>query len=427
MPHIFKYLEKTEIFNLRLACKRWNIAVDTFLENHPSVRPYDVLGDQQNINCSLTNTSIYRFQDYLYTYNNLQAFTSFQRKAEDHPRNPFLGRSVSLVPKENVYLEISRYFSQAIRFFNMYGEHIWYVTFANFTCMFLQTPLEFYKGFRECLVNLPNLKSLELEVINISKGDDVKNMELVKYLESNPLPSLSHLESLDLTVNGMPQQFHEMFYTLYSSQLRKLSVKLTLWKEVYGNHLQNLTELQLRHVRSLTMLRGFLRNLNSPLLQKCSLFLGFPLGVMVLFQLLERFKQLRVLKVTSDRGATTQARLTELVPLSLVHLKSLETLELQDSPKLTYAFMIGLPSLQSLIIWKNKVSRGEETVIRGSPKVHLRKYIGSNNTDSMYQSNVWTVVPKLKSLTVKSGSNDGVKPFTQNYSRQGYEIVSSKI
>lgn len=291
--------------------------------------------------------------------------------------------------------------------------------------MFLLTPLEFYFGFRECLVNMPNLKSLELEIVNITKGDESKNYELVAYLKDNPLPSLPHLESLDLTINDMPQEFHDMFFTLYAPQLKKLSVKLLLWKEVYGSCLENMTELQLRHVKSLTMLRGFLRNLNSPLLQKFSLFLGFPLGVTVLFQLLARFEHLRVLKVTSDRGATTQARLTELVPLTTVYLQCLHTLELQDSPKLTYAFMVGLPLLQSLVIWKNKVSRGEETIIKGTSTIQLRQYICSMEPNSLYQSNVWEVLQKLKYVTVKSGSSDGVKPTVQCYTRQMYDYFNA--
>lgn len=394
--------------------------MNDFLENHPSLIPHNEIGTD------VTNVKTVRPPEFNYIFSNLPQLVSFNQRTHFIEGNPFIGRTVSVIPKESVYFEMTRFFNQAIRFFTLYGQHIWHATFGNFTCMFLISPEEFYLGFRKCLQNLPNLKSLDLEVINITKHDDTSSEQFKTLLSTNPLPKLPQLETLDLTITEMPSEFHEMFITTYGSQLKKIDVKLTHWNNIHGRGLENLTELQLRQVLSLTMLRSFLLNLNSPKLQKVSLHIGFPLGVTVLFQLLSQFEELRILKVTSERGATTHARLTELVQLKTVYLRNLHTLELQDSPKLTYQFLVGLPELRSLVIWKNKMSRGEEVITKGTALVQLRKYLCSTDLDYIYQSNIWKVVPKMKSLKVKSVNAAG-KLVTSCYSGNKYAEMHSTL
>lgn len=441
MKHIFKYLNLKDILRCRLICKKWTKAIDTFLENHPSKRPFVQNDEERSYQdekhlkaMKLTNSVIFHLWD-------IEKLRTLRSEMSRHPRNPFVGRSVVFNVEIDDDFEddedfddrdpgIGEFWTLTKLFLNTTGSHIWYVEITEDSGH--QKPLEFYKLLRELLIWMPNLKSLKVAV-DISH-DDYYPKSLSIFMGSNALPVMPHLESLSVEYfyPEVPQLIHDMLIYMYSPQLKKLQINMTRWKSSYPRGLTKLTEL---HVKSVHL--GKLALLETPSLGKISIDLresgisAQQISTHLLFETLSRFP-LNILILHVDIAVELED-ISEGV-LKRCSIPTLEKLEIMGvQRKILYGFLLCFPSLKYINIRESTSGDrfNEDPAVvaflegNSLPKhevVQVHKYLYKGR---MYESNIWRRIPSLRAFTYEK-IRYGEVEFSQYCSRVMYEFHCSK-
>lgn len=422
------------------------------MENHPSRLPFAQILDRKTENelkrLKLSSSVTFHLWD-------VERIRTLREEMRDHPRNPFVGRSVVF----NVEIDddfddededefedpgVSDFWQLSRVFLSEVGRHLWYVEIVEDSGH--QRPLEFYKLLRELLINLPNLRSLKLSG-DISH-EDYHPKALPVYMANNPLPPMPHMESLDLEClySEVPQIIHDMLISMYSVQLKKVHVNMNRWKPSYSRGLsKQLTELHLKEVslEKLTTIcsptDGKLSSLNVGKLslnlrsQKFSLtMLPMKFPTFSFFKALSHlFPVLRVLTLFVD----ITVELNEMEPNSWQQfsLPSVEQVEVQGvQRKIFYSFLLCFPSLKSLSICESTCGRFNEdpaviTFLEGDTTaceevVQVNKFM---HTGRMYESNIWTLIPTLNVFSFRRLMY-GDLIFEHNCNRETYNFIKNQ-
>lgn len=217
------------------------------------------------------------------------------------------------------------------------------------------------------------------------------------------LPILPQLETLEIA-SAVGLQLMNSLLPQYHSHIRRLEMELSMWRSQYSDYFANLTELKLTSIspKNKHLLQDLLQAIHAPSLIR--LQLGFKdlaavkLGINDLFQWTKRYLHLQSLHVAGENIMIEEPRVGNLNPR-----ESLTYLKIQDSYALNYNFLIGLPSLQHLFLKVNDKPNVVDYSVTNA--LRIREQI---ETGKMYESNVWEVLPKLKTVTLQ-----GVKTLTR--------------
>ncbi len=183
-PLIFYYIPtKSQILLCRLVCKRWQNAIDNFLENNSSRRPHP----SDDICSRLAiQTKFLHSRGLLHTRISTDKISSILSTPKEtfsiSGRNPIIGRSVYLNLPDN-----QRSLLLAGEFLKVVGHHIWDIRLE----IRENSPLEFFVCLERQLKYLPNLKRLEIfGIIPVKLDDFDTNLKILN------LPRLNFLETL---------------------------------------------------------------------------------------------------------------------------------------------------------------------------------------------------------------------------------------
>jgi len=171
---------------------------------------------------------------------------NFQKRAQGHPTNPFVGRSLILRPSKS---EASLYWDRAKRLGRVFGEHVWFLKISTSDLDMEEKGAQVYKNLQELLKLFPNLRYLKFShEDNFEKMVESVEKKLKRCVGENPLPKLPHLETLVLPL-GLGDVIRGSFLNSYGSQVAKLVTRFQKWKP-QGATLSNLRDLSLLNVPS---------------------------------------------------------------------------------------------------------------------------------------------------------------------------------
>ncbi|CAL8092354.1 unnamed protein product [Orchesella dallaii] len=220
-PFLTKYLEPKDILASRLVCKSLKQGVEQFLQDHPV---YTDVGFQFPSEDFITKDVALLFQYFSYDFyvDEMEDLETFFGKVCKVKGNPFLSRRVTYREISGCgydHEETEKFRCLFKSLLKKFGSQIWHCVLAlKFDDT---TPEDMYQLARSYLKLMPNLKSLSMH-IDMEGGDDYVFMtdELTMFVRRNPLPPLKQLVTLKL--EGVINPIEEAALRKYR-HVRKLS------------------------------------------------------------------------------------------------------------------------------------------------------------------------------------------------------------
>lgn len=403
VPFLLPWLSQTDIKTCRILCKEWSLAIDRVIQYQPSL----------NISLDQTMNAYPRILNLPFgpiTFRNCTDFNKFIQFFEGCPseHNPFPSRWVVFqLPVSASMIVIKRYWLLAQEFLHRYGQHIWYIQLVRDRSL-----RQFVHSIQESLCKLPNLKSLDLVAVSTDFGTSCGEDPQIVF------PHLPELDTLrfDFDEPLVPlRQLSHSAILVYSQQLRRLVIDLEFLKLEYVKMFPNLTELSILEIKSKKEIGDLLGTLEAPHLTH--LYLTFTYYTFALdediFPSLSRFPGLESLHLIRnadsgcrfvDKDSSNMASPRKEMAWSLpVFSSSLKSLVIDDSPLLSYNFLLSFPSLQTIRVRGFVFHPTWAIMAFNMIRKELRRV-------SLYQSKLWERIPNLKKVA-RSGDLDP-KKFT---------------
>jgi len=185
-----QYLPRNEFIKCRLGCQTWKQDLDTVYQNHTAhsslhgIR-FPINRKAGNRAKSIRYNTDKSYGTYLYDagvdtttpYYGQRTVATFLANMERHPCNPFPGRSIAINLKP-AFRDCS---ANLKRLLDKFGPEIWHAK------ILLKSLLGGTGPLRSCLLRLPNIKRLEIQIDNPTHIKNA-NQNLKSYFEKNPLP-----------------------------------------------------------------------------------------------------------------------------------------------------------------------------------------------------------------------------------------------
>lgn len=201
-PMIFQQLDSINILKCRSICKDWNASVDDYLENHPTQRSIDV--STFNPWYPPFPLSPMEMKLQFSNGNDDMREMKFLEQMRDHPRNPFVGRAVTIFVNarrevDDVSIEVDdgghlfeqyffrpynflsrtigivslrrqeeQFWRELYDFLTKFGKHIWYL---NFHADIEESTIALSNASRKKIIHfltrdiyvlIPNIKRLQI-------------------------------------------------------------------------------------------------------------------------------------------------------------------------------------------------------------------------------------------------------------------------
>lgn len=396
-------------------CKAWEGAVNTYLDTHPSRRPFNETSSVAEIRRKTIPDLVQAQQGYRpspYFFTKTRALRRLQAELKPNgSRCPIIGKAVSLTSndgdiedesseEDDVQEEEEEFWSHvASKFLPSYGSQLWHAVIIppkRFPAPSLVSLT------RDMLWSCPNLRSLNIRAI----ADESDGRQ---ELERRPLPALSHFDTLIASEwhGKLPSYLARKLLSKYGAQLGRLELKISEHDFLEGVNFQgnmtNLTDLYM-NIASLRVLTELLENLkasSNPRLHR----LRLELCTSRKQETLEIVK--RLWTVIGSFGETLRALVLItnedfLAPLDSVPLVAphLEYLELACSTNTSLGFLssIGLPSIQYFHLDIGFYAKADSPQSRSSYESEELNIHSFMHDGDIYKSNMWKMWPKLKQV-----------------------------
>jgi len=326
------------------------------------------------------------------------------------------------------------------------GHHIW-----DFRLEINEdSPLKFFEYFKTYLKYLPNLKRLNVsgETTLVIESTVIQNtQEFYGYKETLNLPQLQFLETLELTIFGQYKKcIMETFLTSYSCKRLALnmhscwipeSVKLDQRTEFTVSidcetQLEVLLQQPLSRLTRLTVF--IIRNSRKG---------SYP-DFSKVFQLINDSSFAKKLKYLSIEFPVTYSMIqwNSQGSLPILELPNLKTLELREGMFHSFNFICQLANLEYLHLYKYRWGHrlgmahhyegnsiiNQFTCGHGTPEenefLELKDLLENPinlTVETIYRSNLWKVLPRLKHFTVSKAGNSTVsleQSFRRNFVKE---------
>lgn len=444
LPRLARHLSLSDLLNFRLVSKAISGTVDQQLESNYSVCPpnkNNSLSDYVQlspflscrIHSSPTGPNILEGIHLLDT----PTIQKFLIHMNNHSKNPFIGQFVRF----GNYSDTSNnteYWGNVKTLLKKFGRHILHVELSDG-----HAPLDIlscYKIIRECLLLLPNLKSLELAFAH-SKVYEEEIAGLDRFMKYNPLPALYFLEKLEWNEHRVCESFQNFVIATYSNQLQALAAPMSVfYVEITESTFSNLAVLYLTNVENneylvdmkwckLPALKKLYLNLGGERCTSCGDISTEVWNMKSVLQLVKHYRLELLSLFVAPGGVFTGCRTISTKEWTLDCLK---VLEIQHCKENSYEFLRCFPNLEHIHFFdihhpvfpeRRKSTCGSEEMGRGgtNAKLEVEKLIYQGR---MYESNVWEAIPSLKVLTFKCvWDREGKNLIALNdwYLRETYE------
>ena len=192
----------------------------------------------------------------------------FEEIYRNHPRNPFIGRTITITEYRGGEVEERQFWNLLYRFMKNFGRHIWYLTVLRF---------QHSSNFRE---TQKLLRFVTTDVFLFCP--DLRSLRISGYIDNFPPdfatdlrgPPGAKLETL-MVDNAYYDKCHPIVTSLllrHHAQLGRLHVKAKTWKFINHFDWPSLVELHLEELETEDDFDG-LSNSNLPQLKKVGLSL----------------------------------------------------------------------------------------------------------------------------------------------------------
>jgi len=268
-----------------------------------------------------------------------------------------------------------------------------------------------------------DLEEAESKVARI--GDRWVIEELVEApAEYLPLPPLPHLETIVVPCYSLPSNLVNGLVFSYAQQIKKMCLPIQYWKPEYSNMFPNLTQFELRFIQSIGEMNTLLLSIQAPLLYELHLWAdrGLTFGIKNdIFPWLKRFSHVRNLSFDFNWfniGFGSRVRGNGLSPAA-DSIPSVKYLQVgQEFLHANTDFLLCFPNLEYL-----RLSWDPDRVLQGTalePKLKIWEFIGPL---TIYESNIWELLPKLRGLTVLQDDDDDENEEDRlvYFNRENYE------
>lgn len=452
-PAVLKHLDQQDLLNLRLICKKWRNVVDTMLESH-----HDSFTLCHNTDLEIFEPAkgfqypVWRKEQGPVQILGIPKITKLIQELEERRTrngeaedvnnysNPFVGRAVHFSPRtseadENSTVSgevVSEYWQYLLELLTLYGKqiHQLHISIGNAEMQ----SLVFYRHLRVCLDLVPNLRALKLEGTLRQPRNTYCELRLRIFRETHKLPELPNLKCMDINsrlelwvdrVDGIRSYHEEKHVVLNQLVLQTYAPQTeTLFYRGKPINPNSVTEYpqQLPNVKELNAICsdsvGVMFLLREVRLQQLNtLRVYIPQGCYVLrelFLLLQRCPQLSRLEL-----GETQLLLTDDLP-QLEPAPAVRYLTVGHSVHVSYNYLVCLPNLEYLGICVSPMTPEQDyldTRENHNEVVKIRKYLKGRNS-TMYKSNVWQLLPKLKEVDIFKNPGGTWRHFT----RQQFEM-----
>lgn len=442
--HLVKHLSINDILNCRLVCHSWMIAVDHLLEDSLSIPPLPTTPSTSKARKNARSKTSVVFQPQPDLFHNCRIHSSFMgphilegihlldtetlklflERMETHERNPFLGRCVRFGnygdTKHN-----AAYWDNCLELLRQFGLHIWYVELSD-GHVSVPNPLTCYRLVRQCLMQLPSLRSLEISFANQNIGRD-KVAELIHFMLVNPLPPLKMLDKLEWNEQSCSELVQDNVLTAYSKQLNAFACPISVFVDKNKPYsFPNLRHLYITNVMSNEVLSSLLAwklpnlkilylNLGSERCRDCGTLCNETWSSKIVLEIVKKF-QLEFLSLFLAPGGKLAADNTDLKSAKEWKINSMKCFEVQHCQENQYDFLKCFKALERIHFYdihhpafpERGTSEGDRASVSGSIEsgnsgtladaLDIQKFLYDRK---MEESNIWELIPSLKEVTFK--------------------------
>ncbi len=253
----------------------------------------------------------------------------------------------------------------------------------------------FYTGMQRCFNLLPNLRSIMIDVRHV-EYDTTDEKYVPNLITANPLPDLPHFKVFDFRIYGMPLALKNYIFNCYRNTIQKLAI-MPLYQFDADAHLQHLSELVLYRVNDTQYMLNTLHEMaqHGIRLQKFVSNTTVGCDILDVLNALRQFeiREIRLKRIDFNSGSLEESG-DDFEPI-----ESLCTLEIEDSPYISYQFLSKLPNLEFLYLLRR--IEYEETDYPYEP--HVRYESNMYLHDCLYfcippPASFWAKYPSLREL-----------------------------
>ncbi len=352
-------------------------------------------------------------------------------------KNPIVGRSV------NFNLPDNQHNQAAIEFLSKVGHQIWDFRLE----IHEDSPLKFFECLKRHLKFLPNLKRLNIsgETTLVIENTVIRNtQEFYENKQNLNLPRLPSLETLELTIFGQYKKcIMETFLLSYPSKRLGLnmhrccipaSVKLDQLTELTVS-IDCETQLEILNQQQFNQLKRF-----TVFIIRNSQRGSYP-DFSKVFQLINESSFAQHLKCLSIEFPVTFSMIqwNSQGALPILKLPHLKTLELREGMFKSFNFICQLVNLEYLHLYKYRWGQSLGMAHHYEGNSIINQFLGGHiiaedkeyldikdilenptnlNAETIYRSNLWKILPRLKHFSVSKAGNTTVnveQSFRRNF------------
>lgn len=386
----------------RKVCKRWKNGLDNFYTNHLSLEPFNESEHRYK-----TTTPYYSIPDddyHVILYGirginlNVHLADSIIFKIDSIRGNKIEFEFLRVDPQDERYDELCvQFFDSICALLKKVGKHVFHVEIwapaMTIKCQIL------YGGMQRCLQLLPRLRGLMI-LANIEVECNTDENFIPNLIDAYPLPELLQFRVFDFRINGLPLALEHHIFNVYGSSIQKVAFTPVFHLDLDTfAHLPNLSELVLHRLNDLELLFNTLRGMVQMgiRLQKFVGETSVDCNIIDIFNELRPFdiREVRLRRIDIDSGSLEENG------ENFEPIVSLHTLEVEDSPYLSYTFLSKLPNLEFLYI-RGRIQY-EDTGYPFEPIVRFE--VNSHLHDCMYfcippPFAFWKAYPLLREIYI---------------------------
>jgi len=414
------------MLQLRVVCSSWKKSIDLWLQSHPE---HTTIGfHKMSMIERVYGNSMPDPDDFCQWFGSSSNLEDFVIMVSETPRaNPFFsGYTVyceSTIQEGNNDAEIRRRRDAFKSIMTKFGKSVFHI---DLSLVALKSKGgEIYEFLRCLFALMPNLKSIKMEVSNIytesSERKQVKVAKMDRFFKSNPLPNLKSLEFLG--IKNLSQNLERGFLTQYKNikTLRHLPKLETFNPLLFYSLIEDVAFSSLDAIEFYITCRedlNLLRLHSWPLKSlkiNLNIFHGEDCDLNFIFGNVSQFSKTLQNLMIAQAKIEWEDEFDYPILLGRLELPHLKTFKIchNNIRVRNIDFLISCPELEYIDLSRNEFCDPPGSCYSSTIALKQKQRRSCSNPDNqqeiikfrdyyatMYDSNVWQVLPKLQALSL---------------------------